>query len=70
MHKLDLLSILTQASGLGILATDNAFQGYITTLAGKNAPIIIATVGLVAVLASTVLRIIGSPSFTGVKKSS
>jgi hypothetical protein len=68
VHKLDILAIISQVAGLSILASDATFQSSLTILFGTNSPKIVACVGLVAVLASTVLRIVGSPSTKGVTK--
>lgn len=62
MHKLDILAVLTQLAGLGILASDATFQTYLTTLLGPSATKYVAFFGLTSLVASTILRIIGSPS--------
>ncbi len=64
MHKLDIAAIITQLAGLSILASDATFQSSLTLLLGTSAPKIVAAIGLISVLASTVLRIVGSPSTT------
>lgn len=64
MHKLDIAAIVSQIAGLSILAGDATFQSALTSLFGLNGPKITAAIGLVAVMASTILRIIGSPSTT------
>lgn len=69
MHKLDVAAILAQVSGLSILAADTTFQASLVSLFGMNGPKIVAAIGLVAVLASTILRIIGSPSTSQGAKS-
>jgi hypothetical protein len=68
MHKLDILAIVSQVAGLSILASDASFVSSLTTLFGTNGPKIVAAIGLLAVMASTVLRIVGSPSTKGVTK--
>lgn len=62
LHPIDTLALLSQMAGLGILAGDSTFQSSITTLAGPFAPKIIAGLGLLALVASTILRIYGSPT--------
>jgi hypothetical protein len=64
MHKFDILAIITQFAGLTTLASDVTFQSSLSTLFGSASPKILAVIGLLAVLASTVLRIAGSPSST------
>jgi len=68
MHKLDILAIISQVAGLGLLASDATFASALTTLFGLDGPKIVAAIGLIAVLASTVLRIIGAPSTKGLTK--
>ncbi len=64
LHKLDLMALLARVAGLSILASDATFQSSIASLAGSYAPKIIAVLGLVSLLATDVLRIIGSPTPT------
>jgi hypothetical protein len=62
MHALDLTAILTRIAGLSILAADTTFQTSITTLFGPHGTTIIAAIGLASVVATDVLRVIGSPT--------
>lgn len=62
MHKYDIAAIVSQLAGLSILASDATFQSSLTALFGPNSLKITAGIGLLAVLASTVLRVMGSPS--------
>jgi hypothetical protein len=64
VHKYDIAAIVSQLAGLSLLASDATFQTSLTTLFGTEGPKIVAGIGLISLLASTVLRIIGSPSST------
>lgn len=64
MHKFDLASLLACIVGVASLATSAAFAGYVSTLFGPAAPQVIAGIGAAGLIASQVLRIIGSPSTT------
>jgi hypothetical protein len=69
MHKFDIAAIISQFAGLSLLASDATFQSDLVIILGSNAPKIVAYIGLVAVLASTVLRVVGSPSTTTIGAS-
>lgn len=62
MHKLDLAALLSRLAGLSILASDATFQSSISTLFGAWGPKILAGLGLTAILATDILRVIGSPT--------
>ncbi|HEV7180150.1 MAG TPA: hypothetical protein VIG51_03915 [Candidatus Baltobacteraceae bacterium] len=64
MHKNDMAAVLTAFVGIGALASDAAFGQYLQLLLGAHAQQILAGLGMVGLLASTILRVLGSPSGT------
>lgn len=68
MHPIDFYAILTRVAGLGILATDTAFQQTITTLFGEHGTTVIAGIGFISILATDVLRVLANPTQTPTQK--
>jgi hypothetical protein len=62
LHAIDVAAVLARLAGLGILASDVTFQQAIGTLFNGNGAKIVAAIGLVAVIAADILRVIGNPS--------
>ncbi len=62
MTNHDLAAILSTLVGVGALATDAAFGTYLQTLFGPHANAILAAIGLVGLVAATILRVLANPS--------
>jgi hypothetical protein len=65
MHKADIIAILSRVAGLGILATDATFTSALTTLFGPYGTKIIAVIGLVAIIATDIIRVQSVPTPSG-----
>lgn len=62
MHKLDIVAIISRIAGLSILASDATFASSINAIAGPYGPKIVAILGLVAVVATDIIRVIAVPT--------
>lgn len=65
VHKLDLASLCSLIVGIASLVSIPLFSDSLTTLAGPYAKDVLAALALAGLIASQVLRIIGSPSGGG-----
>lgn len=65
MHKFDIASLLSAIIGVAALADVDAFNEYLATLVGtQHAGTAVAFIGIAGLIASQVLRVMGSPSKT------
>lgn len=62
MHKIDLAAILTLIVGICSLSADATFSSSLSTLLGGHATQILAVLGVLGTVASTVLRVYGNPT--------
>ena len=65
MHKYDVLALLSVLVGVGSLSADTAFGTQLNALFGSHdATIALSALGLLGIVASQILRVLGSPSTT------
>ena len=62
MHKADIVAIVSTIAAACALGTDAAFGQNLATLFGPSAPKILAAVALIGLVATTISRVLGSPS--------
>lgn len=62
MHRIDLLAILSLIVGISSLSADATFSAQLSTMLGGHASQVLAVLGMLGTVASTVLRVYGNPT--------